>query len=217
MREENLTIWRSKIKNIISTLSWTLLVLLIAIALFLVYVGVSTKFYSRNVNGKKPMFTLYTIISPSMEPNIKVYDTIVNKKVDINRIEVGDVITFISTSNQSRGLTVTHRVKNINKNDDGTIAFQTQGDNNLSPDTATVDGEHFIGKVIFKVPQLGRIQFLLSSRNSWLLLIMLPSLYLLVKYIIKLVKILKMEESVEKTVKKYNRRDDYKVDFTKKK
>lgn len=218
MKEENLTTWKSQVKNVLSTLSWTLLVVLIAVAIFLAYVGLSTKISTSRGVENQSYFTLYTIISPSMEPNIKVYDTIINKKVsDISKIEKGDVITFISTSSQSDGLTVTHRVNDIITLDDGSTVFQTKGDNNLTPDSAYVDEEHIIGRVIFRVPQLGRIQFFLANRSSWLLLIMIPSLILLIKYIIKLINLTKLDEEVEKTVKKYDRNKDYKVDFTKKK
>ena len=60
-------------------------------------------------------------------------DVILNTKVkDAKDIKVGDVITFISTSSISKGMTITHRVIEVTKNENG-VAYRTKGDNNISP------------------------------------------------------------------------------------
>ena len=110
-----------------------------------------------------PTFSFFTIISPSMAPTINVYDVIINRRVDDpGAIEIGDIITFISTSSISRNMIVTHRVIEIQVND-GKYEFITQGDNNPAPDSSPALAENIIGKTVFRIPQLGRIQFFLSS------------------------------------------------------
>jgi signal peptidase len=84
-----------------------------------------------------------------MEPNIKVYDTVVTMTTDPKNIKVNDVISFISTSSISRGLLVTHRVINIVNASNGELAFQTKGDNNLTADSSVAMASNIIGKVIF--------------------------------------------------------------------
>lgn len=203
MKQENLSVWKMRLKTIANILSWTALVLLIAIAAFLLYVGIASRLYATKGSAYEPKFTLYTIISPSMQPNLNVYDTIIDKRVDdIKEIEIGDVITFISTSRVSQGMTVTHRVIDIINAEDGTINFKTKGDNNLTPDSAYVTEANILGRVIMKIPQLGRIQFFLANRGGWLLIVVIPSIIVLIRYIIKLIRLTKVQDKVEKSIEK---------------
>ena len=66
-------------KSIAMILSWTIFAILIIIIGFLVYYLVCTNIYATKGEKFEPKFSLYTIVSPSMEPNIKVYDVILNK------------------------------------------------------------------------------------------------------------------------------------------
>ena len=186
---------RKKIKHLIDKalklLSYSVIVVLIFIGIFFAYYFISLKIYEENPTTKLPKFGLYTIISPSMEPNVKVYDVVVDLNLyESNNIKVGDIITFISNSNISRGLTVTHRVVKVIKNADGTESYITKGDNNTKPDDATVKPNDILGKVLFKIPQLGRVQFLIANKFGWILAILLPALCVIIYDFIKLFKLL---------------------------
>ena len=89
-------------KYITDVISWTCLCILILIGALLVWYFISAKIYASKGEKYTPYFSLYTIISPSMEPNIKVYDVILDTRVDdVNTIKEGDIITFISSGNLS--------------------------------------------------------------------------------------------------------------------
>lgn len=174
------------IKNIIS---WTIIFILAIIATFLMYYIIRTKFSNIKGQAYEPSFSMYTIISPSMVPNINVYDVIVSKKVnDINTIKIGDIITFISKSNLSSGMTITHRVIDIIE-DDGMIKLKTQGDNNLSPDSSYVNKDNLIGKVVIRIPKIGRLQRFILGSGGWLLFIVIPGLLLVFFDVKKLFKL----------------------------
>lgn len=179
-------------------LSYAVIVVLICCALFFAYYFLSNTMYRKNPNSTLPRFGLYTIISPSMEPKIKVYDTVVTMTVDPKTIKIGDVISFISSSSISRGLLVTHRVINITTGSNDELAFQTKGDNNLTADTSMAMASSVIGKVIFKIPQLGRIQFFIAQKSGWLMIVVLPALGVIVYDFIKLFKLLGVNEKMEK-------------------
>ena len=194
---------RSTLKTIYKIATKIGLALLIFIALFLLYVGISHKLYQIK-GGKKyePAFSLYSIISPSMRPTINVYDIIIDKKVNKpTDIKEGDIITFLSTSSYSKGLTVTHRVMEVKKNQDGKYEYLTKGDNNMSPDAAYAPYENVLGKVIFRVPQFGRIQEFLSNKGGWILVVIIPALIIIIKDIIKLIKLANIEEKASTSVK----------------
>ena len=80
-------------KTISSIFSYVALVVLVLIASFLIFYIVSNLI--AKLTHKKPVLTLYTIVSPSMEPYIMVYDVIVDTRVlSEDSLKVGDVITF---------------------------------------------------------------------------------------------------------------------------
>lgn len=185
------------LKSIATIISWTLFMLLVLIIGFLVYYLVCTNIYAAKGEKYEPKFSLYTIVSPSMEPQIKVYDVILNIKVDDKKdIKAGDVITFISTSNISYGMTVTHRVTEVINGKEG-LEFKTKGDNNLTEDSDTAKAYNILGKVVLKIPQLGRLQFFLASNGGWLLVIIFPALFIIVNDILKIIKLKKTKEKLD--------------------
>lgn len=190
-KRERRKLIRYYINKAMKLLSYAIIVVLIFLGLFFAYYFVSLKMYEKNPTVNIPKFGLYTIISPSMEPNVKVYDVVVDLNVfNQNDIQKGDIITFVSNSNVSKGLTVTHRVVDIISNEDGTKSYITKGDNNLKADQATVNIKDVLGKVLFKIPQLGRVQFLIADKFGWLLLILIPSLGVIIYDFIKLFRLL---------------------------
>lgn len=198
----------NKIKNILNyvskLISSALLVVLIIIGLFLVYYLVSARVVSKNP-GYEPKVTLYTIVSGSMEPNIKVYDVVLDFRVDKpEQIKVGDVITFKSTSNISRGLIVTHRVVDI-KQVNGKYEYVTKGDFNPTSDSDTAKFDNIIGKVVMRFPQLGRIQFFLITKLGWFLVVLLPASCVIIYDIIKLIKLMTMKNTSNQVVKTNNK------------
>lgn len=196
--KENYSGIKGVFKFIANVISWTSLVILILLALFLAYYTISTKLYAAKGEKFEPFISLYTIVSGSMEPNINIYDVVVSKKVNSpDEIKVGDVITFVSTSSISKGMTVTHRVVEIVKTENG-VAYKTKGDNNLSPDSAPAEYNNLIGKVIIHIPQLGRAQEFLAKKGGWLIVILIPALFIIISDILKIFKLAGVKKEIEK-------------------
>lgn len=193
-------------------LSYACIVLLVLIGIFLVYYVITIQ-KTKNDPNFKPTISLYTIVSGSMEPTIHVYDVVLNKAVNNpEEIKVGDVITFISTSSISEGLTVTHRVQDI-KVVNGEYEFVTKGDYNPTADTSTAKYGNVIGKVAFKIPQLGRVQFFVASKAGWFFVVLLPAMGVIVYDVLKLFKLLGAKTTSDK-IKGNNKKKniDIKVD-----
>ena len=185
-------------------ISWTILALLILIATFLVYYVISAKVYESKGEKFQPQFSLYTIISTSMEPNILVYDVVFDTKVsNISDLKVGDVITFSSTGSLTDGMTITHRVVGIIETDKG-IKLRTKGDGNIAPDPSLVDSTHILGKVAFKLPQLGRVQFLLQSKGGWLFALLIPAMGVVIYDVMKVIRL----SGIKKNVKEANKKEE---------
>lgn len=204
--KENYSGFKGIFKFISSIISWTALVILILLALFLAYYTISTRIYASRGEKFEPFVSLYTIVSGSMEPNIKVYDVVISKKVKNPKdIKVGDVITFISSSSISKGMTVTHRVIEVKQDANG-VSYRTKGDNNLSPDTAPAEFKNVIGKVILRIPQLGRVQTFISTQGGWLIVIVIPALIIIISDILKIFKLTGVKNKIEKIDEEDKRR-----------
>lgn len=170
-------------------------VLLYAIFVFLVFIGFVLVCYVvgiqknlRTGHYEAPLYSAFVIISPSMEPNIKVQDAVIVKKTTASKLEKGDIITFNSTDDRFAGVTITHRIVDIIKDTKGNPMFRTKGDNNNVEDATLVRGEDLVGKVILKIPKIGYIQYILSTAFGWILIVVVPCLGIIIYDILKIFK-----------------------------
>ena len=172
-------------------------VLLLICAFLVVYIGVNKV---SQAQGKTPPLGLYTIISPSMTPKIKVYDVVFVVKTNPEEIEIGDIISYYSTNDYFNGIPITHRVVEKYNTNEG-IIFRTQGDANPTMDNEIILSNNVVGVVKMRIPQLGRIQFFLSSKMGWIIAILVPALGVLSYDILKLFNLLRLKNEISKTKK----------------
>ena len=159
--------WRTILHIISKILSWALFVILLLIAVFLLYYYIANKNYIKKGSGYEPKFSIYTIATGSMVPNINVLDAVINMRVDNPAdLKVGDVITFRSSSVLTNNLTITHRIKAITKDEEGNVCYITKGDANNIEDDSCAKFNNIIGKVIIRIPGLGHIQWLSNIKDN---------------------------------------------------
>lgn len=196
-----------KIKRIIHYI-FTVIMYSVFLIMILVFLVIIINFIDQKNNLKKgiqkpALVSAYTIVSPSMVPNINVLDVIITTRVsDPAKIKVGDVITFNSTDYRSSGVTVTHRVKKIEKTSDGKYLFTTKGDANNTEDATRQPFSSIYGKVLIRLPKLGYIQYILSTVLGWLLLIIVPTVLIIGADIIKIIKTVKNDPNLKDKSKK---------------
>ena len=197
--EEDKVVRRKKLfKSIYKIVSYTVLIVLMIIAAFFIVYAVSVKIAEKR--EETAPFGLYTIISPSMTPNIKVYDVVFVKKVDTSDLKVDDVITFYSTNSFFGGTPITHRIVEILDVPQNGTMYRVKGDANEDADQEKVLPTNVVGKVVFKIPQLGKLQFFLASKKGWLFAIIIPAVIILVYDIFKLFNLISVKN-------KYNQLD----------
>lgn len=191
----------SKIFTIVFKLLYYLVISFVClIAAFLIFYIVSSQINADNPDYK-PRVSIYTIVSPSMTPNINVYDVVVNIRPEHpSEIEIGDIITYRSTAATSEGMTITHRVIAKEQLPDGTYEFMTQGDNNSEPDSVYVTFDNIIGKEIVTIPKVGHLQFLIANQKGWLFLLLIPIGIYLLREVFKLVDLMGLRKKVNKVI-----------------
>ena len=105
--------------------------------------------FQKVTNNKLAIGNIYIfeVASESMYPDYKVGDVIVVKKVDSNKLKIGDDVTYLGDSSNLSGLTVTHRIINIREEDNNKF-FTTKGIANVVEDPE-ITIENIYGKVIY--------------------------------------------------------------------
>ena len=100
-------------------------------------------------NNEKMKYNAFIIVSESMEPNIKVGDIILEKKVNEEELNKEDIITY-----KQDGKNITHRIVNIEVIDNITV-YTTKGDNNKIEDEKKILYADIRGKVVAKISFIG--------------------------------------------------------------
>jgi signal peptidase len=91
------------------------------------------------------------VASGSMEPKMYPGDVVIIIKTPADNIETGDIIQF----RVPEGVTVMHRVIEIQETEGGSKVFITKGDNNDQPDSEPVLPDNVVGKAIMTIPKVG--------------------------------------------------------------
>ena len=111
------------------------------------------------INGKVPTifgYSLFRVISGSMEPVYEVGDIIVTKSLDPLTLNEGDIVTYYGREGMFKNEIVTHRVVKAPFVQNGEYYIVTKGDSNLfnDPNVKTSD---VIGIVECEIPFLTAI------------------------------------------------------------
>lgn len=186
------------VSRFLSVICSIILVILLIIGAAMFYFNMKIKAYEKKGVEYSAPFGLYTIISGSMEPNVDIYDVVIAVDEDISKIKVGDIITFISTWDLNYGMTVTHRVVGISKTSTGEIQLSTKGDNNQTADGGIVTQSNLIGKVVGRLPQVGRLQFFLATKAGWFFVVFIPAVIIIIVDSMKIFKLYVLKGQINK-------------------
>ena len=131
-------------------------------------------------------YPMMVVVSQSMVPTLGVGDYIFVQHIsgeDINAEPApnGDIIVFLSPGSTDEY--IVHRA--INRYiSDGSISFQTKGDNNQAPDSFRVPTNNIIGKVIGRVPIIGYFSLFIKTARGFGLIIGMMALTFVIDYIL---------------------------------
>lgn len=115
-------------------------------------------------------YSIFVIESESMLPTYEIGHMIIIKKEKY--YSIGDVITFYPHGKDDK--TYTHRIEKIIQKDTER-KYITKGDNNPVADNFNIFHDDIVGRVVFDIPQVGKIIFFLKSIIGIILFIIVPS------------------------------------------
>lgn len=133
-----------------------------------------------SVLGITPMVVKSGSMSGTAEGHIEVGDLIFVGKADPDELQVGDVIAFMDGS-----VVVTHRIAEIQTDEDGQRKFITKGDANNAPDQKPVTEERLVGIYQSRIPKVGDFALFLQTPIGMLIFIGVPLLAFIIYDIIR--------------------------------
>ena len=177
------------LKFISNVISYTIFIWLLLIGLVLLVYVADIKIRALKGDFTPPTYNAYVVLTGSMLPEIDPMDVVITKRREAKDLEIGDIITFLSSDSRLSGVIVTHRIKNkYFDSTTGKYSFQTKGDANNTEDLALAEDYNIIGEVIFRIPKLGYIQEVLASKGGLIIFIFIPCVAVLSYDIVRIVK-----------------------------
>lgn len=175
------------VKRVLSTAVNVISTVIIVVAVFMLITVIMTRSSGvPNFMG----YSVFRVMTGSMEPTLKVNTLIIVKRTDISDIKTGDIITFYSEDPSLKGQINTHRVVRAEIQNGETVLY-TKGDANLIDDKYGTREKDLIGRMVFSSFLLGTVVRLAANPIVFIPVIILPLLIMLVTNIMRSVRITK--------------------------
>lgn len=127
-----------------------------------------------SVGGIFPMI----VLTDSMKGTFDAGSLIICRTAQPEEIRVGDIICFFDPMG-SGTTTTTHRVMEIETDEDGNLSFITKGDANNTEDLAAVPASKLVGVYKFHIAGLGSFALFMQSTPGLIIFVALPILLLI--------------------------------------
>lgn len=162
-------------------------ILAICMALFTV-VSVSTfDRKDRSIFGYKA----FIVLSDSMSAtDFSAGDLVISKEIPASEVKEGDIITFISSDNDTYGQVFTHKVRQV-INNNGDISFITYGTTTGVDDPTPVSEYNLLGKYQFSLPKVGKFFNFVKTTPGYICCILVPFMILILMQAIDTIKLFK--------------------------
>ena len=172
------TVWK-KVSNILATVvTVAVLCVMVLTILSVTTVGRQTK----RIFG----YSMFIVTSDSMRAtDFEAGDLIFVQEVDVQELETGDIISYISENPDNYGRTVTHKIREILKDNQGNLEFVTYGTTSGVDDEIRVTQDNVLGIYLMRVPQAGKFFYFLKTTPGYILFVLLPFLVLILYYGLK--------------------------------
>lgn len=175
-------------KKILSKVFTIFTALLLLFSVVLLVTAVVSKY--QNKTATVFGYSFHYVVSPSMEPEIKVGDFVIAKKADISQAKVGDYVVFVSPDPKLKGIIIIHSVVDITQEGKLITSGIKEGS---EPDDYPVS--EIIGVYHKKSAFIGYvINFFSKLRNVIFLIIVLTAVIIAIKYSMVIIKTLKEKE-----------------------
>ncbi len=153
-----------KIFKVVSTVISLILILFIAVVLLQRFSDNKISFFD---------YRMFAVVTGSMEPEYKVGDVLITKKVDPAKIKVGDNITYLGKVGGVQGKIITHQViaKGLNENNKYEFAAKGLVNENMDP---IVNEDQIFGVVVYKSYVISFLYKVVTTPVGFFVFIVIP-------------------------------------------
>lgn len=196
--------YNSKIFKIISSIVEIVFIIFVVLLCSII---LCQKIFSKN--NSLFGYRIFTIVTGSMEPKLKVGDIVLVKSTNFDKIKIGDYLTYEGVREELKDKVITHEVVDI-IDEDGKKVFYTKGIASKLIDPAVYENQVY-GVVTYKFFILSVMHKIITNVFGFILCIVIPLLYIMAVEIKSLVdeknkaKIID-QEIKEKELKKKNKK-----------
>jgi signal peptidase len=176
-----------KVWNIVKTVFvWLVVILAVGMMIFTIVSVTTFDQKDRNLFGFRAMIVKTDSMSAT---DFDAGDLIFSKEIDPATLKDGDIITFQSLNEESRGEVVTHKIRERVTNEEGRPAFVTYGTTTDTNDRTLVTYEFVLGKYVGRLPKVGLFFNFLKTTPGYIVCILMPFLLLILMQAINCIKI----------------------------
>ena len=195
------------------------IVVYVIVAIILVFVFILT--LNIILSGDKGYTSIFGTAYVSVESNSMKGDKADNfQKGDLLKIKIldeeekknlqpGDVITFWDNTIVDNQLVLnSHRIIKVEKQSDGSVRYETKGDNNLDADKMLIPDVTIVGIYEGKIGGLGNVVSWFHSSTGFFVCIVLPAFLIVAYFAFNLVMVLRERNKVSDETKKERLRQE---------
>ena len=179
-------------KKTLNILKKVISYVLVAVALFAVVFTIISVTTVNNSKRSLLGYKFFVVLSDSMSAtDFSAGDMIVVKEVDVNTLEKDDIITFYSTDPKSLGEIITHKIREVKKNENGKlIGFETFGTTTGSSDETLAEPTNIIGQYQFSIPSMGYFIQFMKTPVAYIIFVAVPFALIIGSEVYKCFKII---------------------------
>lgn len=179
MRKTGMAAMWKKISNIIT------IIVTVAVFCLLIFTIISATIFNQQTKSLLG-YKLFIVTSDSMRAtDFAAGDLIVVGKINPAKLQPGDIISYISENPVNYGSNVTHKIREVHKNEQGELEFVTYGTTSGVDDELRVHEDNVIGIYRMRVPKAGLFFAFIKTTPGYILFVLLPFLFLIAYYGIK--------------------------------
>ncbi len=161
------------IKNIFV---WLMVILAVGMMIFTIISVNTFDRADRSLFGYKA----FIVLSDSMSAtDFSAGDLVLSKEVDPATLQAGDIISYQSTNPENYGEVVTHKIRELTTDTEGSPGFVTYGTTTDTNDENIVTYDFVLGKYQTKLPGVGKFFQFLKTTPGYIVCIFLPFLLLI--------------------------------------
>ena len=170
----------------LKVIAWLLIAFTVFMMVFTIVTVTTVDRNDRSIFGIKFYIVQTDSMSKSdknadMDVHFNAGDIILVKKVkEPTKLQAGDIISFMSTNNDSYGETITHMIREVQRDEEGRLlGYVTFGTNTGTNDEALVEPSYILGSYAGKLPGVGNFFAFVKSTPGYIVCILVPFLLLI--------------------------------------